>query len=450
MSLIIPTVSNQPGPTYAANVNDSLLIIDQHTHASGSGVPITPDAINISADLPINDNNLTTVRSVNFTPQGSTLGGAEDIGCAYVAGADLYFNDTAGNQVRLTQAGGVAGSPGSIGGLAAPATATYVAPTFVFQSDVSTPANVDAGSVILRNLTPSSNGITLSAPGGLSSNYSVQFPAALPGAQSFMTLDGSGNLAVPIAYTGGIVAANLASRSVTSIKRADAGVVKTANYTVLNSDETVFCSSSSYTITLPTAVGIGGTSYRIMKTDNNVVGPINISLTTSSVSLRTGGEVYWLCSDNTRWQVLEHHAVTAPVLWTPAFAAGFGTVTNVNVSSYRTGKFLNVKGSVTPGAVAGSAAQMSVGYNGTDANISIDTTFLGSVSQPIGVYASNGNAQGGLMLYLNSATNVGFAQNFSAALSQIQTANANATCPAGGSGGILTFNFSVPIVGWEN
>ncbi len=448
MGLTIPVVSNQPGPTYATNVNDSLNVIDSHTHAPGSGVPITPAAMNISSDLSMMDNNLTQARSVNFTPQGSPLGTAADIGCSYVSGVDLYYNDSNGNQIRITQSGGVAGSPGSIGGLVSPASVTYVAPTFVFQSDVTVPATLDAGSVILRNLTAASNGITLQAPGGLASNYSITYPGALPGAQSFVTLDGSGNIAAPIAYTGGIVAANLASRSVTSIKRADASVVKTGTYTVLNSDETVFCSSSSYTITLPTAVGIGGTSYRIMKTDNNIVGPINISLTTSSVSLRTGGEVYWLCSDNTSWRVLEHQTKTAPVLWTPVFSVGFGTVTSPNVSSYRDGKFLYVQGSCLPGSLASSAAQMSVGYNGVDANVTIDTTLMGSQNQPIGIYASNGNGQGGNMLYMNSATQIGFAQNNSAALSQIQVANATATNPGSGSGGILTFKFAVAIAEW--
>ncbi len=125
----------------------------------------------------------------------AALVGASDLGCLYEVGVDLYYNDGNGNQVRITQSGGVAGSPGSIANLASPASATYVSAnqTFVWQSAASTPANMDGGSVIIRNITASSNGITLSAPVALASNYTITLPA-LPAQTNVMTIDSSGNM----------------------------------------------------------------------------------------------------------------------------------------------------------------------------------------------------------------------------------------------------------------
>lgn len=196
MNLTVPAVSEQPGPTWAVNINTSLNTIDTHDHTAGKGLLITPSALNINADLTFGGNNATTLRSVRFNAQGAPLGLSSDLGCVYVAGVDLYYNDVSGNPVRITQSGGVAGSPGSITGLVSPASATYVSgnQTFVWQSGVTIPANLDAGSVILRNLTPGSFGLTLSPPSSLSGNYTVTLPA-VPGTTNIVTMDNTGVLA---------------------------------------------------------------------------------------------------------------------------------------------------------------------------------------------------------------------------------------------------------------
>lgn len=179
MLLPIPVVGVDPGPQYASDINNCLTLIDQHDHSPGYGVQITPSGLNISSDLPMGSNNLTGARSIRFTAQGGPIGAASDLGCLYEAGVDLYYNDGNGNQVRITQSGGVAGSPGSIANLTSPASASYVSAnqTFVWESDASTPANLDAASLVLRNLTASSKGLTLSPPNALASDYAITLPA---------------------------------------------------------------------------------------------------------------------------------------------------------------------------------------------------------------------------------------------------------------------------------
>lgn len=194
MNLPIPQVGTEQGPDYATDVNNCLTIVDGHDHTPGSGNQVTPNGLNISSDLSIGGNNLTLVRSLRFSPQVTPLALPSDLGCLYEAGVDLYYNDGLGNQIRITQTGGVAGTPGSIANLTPPASASYVAlnQTFVWQSGVNTPANLDAASIILRNLVASSPGLTLSPP-TLSTDYTITLPN-LPVTTLPLVMDNAGSI----------------------------------------------------------------------------------------------------------------------------------------------------------------------------------------------------------------------------------------------------------------
>lgn len=188
MSLVVPIVGQEPGPDWASDLNSSLTILDAHTHNPGSGVQITPSGININTDLTYNNaNNAIGLRSVRLFPQVSPIGGASDLGCIYEAGVDLYYNDGAGNQIRITQSGSVAGSAGTITGLpSGTASASYSAGsgTFVFQQSTSTAANLDVGSIIVRYPgsypTPAGNAIVIEAPTSLASSYAIVLPSLPP------------------------------------------------------------------------------------------------------------------------------------------------------------------------------------------------------------------------------------------------------------------------------
>lgn len=199
MGLIVPGVGTEPGPTWANDLNASLGILDEHNHSPGQGVQITPAGIDINTDLPMNNNNLTLVATVRFTAFSMSLpGSAPNLGVVYVAGNELYYNDEAGNVVQITNGGSVNAGAGSITGLpSGTASASYSAgsQTFVWQSATSTPANMDGGSFIFRDIVANSFGVTVSAPIGLAADYQMFWPASLPGSQKFLTLDSSGNIA---------------------------------------------------------------------------------------------------------------------------------------------------------------------------------------------------------------------------------------------------------------
>lgn len=229
MNLPIPVVGVDLGPDWALNINACFTILDSHDHTSGNGVQITPNGLNINSALTFNSNDAIDFRSVRFTP--TAVAGVTDIGCLYVDGVDLYYNDENGNIIRITQSGGVAGSPGSISNLVAPASASYVAgnSTFVWQSAVNTPANMDMASITLRNLTINSKGLTLSPPNAMGSDYSILLPQ-LPVSQSILTIDNAGNIATPGVYP--IVGSSIANGTITAANMATGAVVlKTQTFT---------------------------------------------------------------------------------------------------------------------------------------------------------------------------------------------------------------------------
>lgn len=272
MNMPIPVVGLAPGPDWASYLNNCLNIIDQHTHSSGSGNPITPDGLSISGDLSFQQNNATFLRTIRFSAQASTLSGASDVGCAYVSGVDLYFNDANGNIVRITQSGGVAGSPGSIANLTSPASASYSAgtQTFVWQSGANIPANLDAGSVVVRNLTAGSNGITISPPNALGASYVLTLPASPPVSTKIVTIDSSGALSGSYdvdnstlevssntlqVKNAGITTGKYADQSVTPIKLAARQFVLSSgsgSYSLINTYGTTFNAVTNLSVSITT------------------------------------------------------------------------------------------------------------------------------------------------------------------------------------------------------
>ncbi len=246
MALPIPVPGVDPGPDWANNLNACLTIVDSHNHAPGSGVKVPPSGLNINADLSFQSNNATLLRTARFTAQNAPItGAAPDLDCVYVSGVDLYYNDGAGNQVRITQGGAVAGSPGSISGLSSPASASYVSAsgTFVWEQAASTAANMDAATLIIRYPgsypSPSGNYIALQAPTSLATGYAITLPNQLPADTSIAAITASGS--VDVSY--GLPAVPTATLPVSLNASGDFVTVTTNNKSVSSSCGTFATSS---------------------------------------------------------------------------------------------------------------------------------------------------------------------------------------------------------------
>lgn len=193
MNLPVPIVSQTTGPEWANDINACMSAIDSHDHTPGKGVPISSSSLNITSDLPLNNNSLISAKAVTYSSQASFANSRS----LYVITPDLYYNDGNGNVIRITQSGSVAGASGTITGLpSGTASASYqsVGGTFQFQSATATPANIDGASFIVRQQSVSPNGITIKSPNSLGASYNFTLPTSVPSFLSLLTMSTSGVL----------------------------------------------------------------------------------------------------------------------------------------------------------------------------------------------------------------------------------------------------------------
>lgn len=236
MNMLLPVPTQQLGPQWALDLNNALGVVDGHTHTPGNGQQVPSAGLNINADLPFNANNATTLRSARFTNNGSALSLPTDITCVYVAGGNLFYNNALGQQIQITSGSSInIGSLGTIGGdygqFGVPAVVDYfVSPnhTYYFYQDVNKYAPIATGPITISGTTTSANGVTIAAPVGLSAPYSLTLPSALPGSNSFATIDAAGNITTSIPTANGITAANIMPGTITTTEiSSTAGILNT-------------------------------------------------------------------------------------------------------------------------------------------------------------------------------------------------------------------------------
>lgn len=196
LSLPVPSVSS--GPAWASSLNNALTLVDSHNHSPGYGAPLGTAALSIDGDLAFNSYNATLLRSLRLVTQASPLALATDLTCVYVSGADLYYNDASGNQVRITASGAVntsgSGNISGMGGTTATAVYTPGSSKFTFSSASLTPAYLATGPLILSTNAASQHTATITPPAGLSADYTLTLPTGLPASTLPVTATSSGTL----------------------------------------------------------------------------------------------------------------------------------------------------------------------------------------------------------------------------------------------------------------
>lgn len=134
-------------------------------------------------------------------------------------------------------------------------------------------------------------------------------------------------------------------------------------------------------------------------------------------------------------------AITAPVAWTPTFT-GFGTVSAVSARSWRVGSELFFEIVFTSGTPTATEARISLGFNGTDGNVTSASTYptlqhigSGSSASAFGVYCILAEAS-------KTYITIGFASGSSGGLSKHLATTLSA------SGWVISLKGSARIQGW--
>jgi microcystin-dependent protein len=232
MSLIVPTVGSEAGPTYALDINSSLAIIDGHNHSSGSGVQITPSGLNINSALTFQSNPATTLSYASFAISGSAPSASQSLYVqngteSPIALPDLWYFDGT-THIQITSGGTVNASIASLPG------ESYASGVFSWKQGIgsTTPANFDIGSIIIRPTSPGTTLSTTIAPSPLlATSFTLTLPTALPsGSTQFVTLDSSGNLGT----SSSIQPSQIAAASITGSQLVNQTITATqiANNTI--------------------------------------------------------------------------------------------------------------------------------------------------------------------------------------------------------------------------
>ena len=136
------------------------------------------------------------------------------------------------------------------------------------------------------------------------------------------------------------------------------------------------------------------------------------------------------------------------VAYTPTFT-GFGTPTSITFYSRRVGDTLEVKGKFTSGTVTGVPSVITIGFNGVDQAVTVDTTKVPTTSV-VGVATVAGQSTTVFGWYILSP-----ATSIASVIMSTQTSTINATTANTNVNAMVAntqlcqVSFSVPIVGWS-
>lgn len=225
---------------------------------------------------------------------------------------------------------------------------------------------------------------------------------------------------------------------------------KVTTYAVQPGDEVLFCSSSAFTMTLPTAVGVAGKSYYIVKTDASLTNICTIATTSaqtiggfSSVTANTLNESWRLISDGANWQIASHYTDTAWTSYTPSGCGGFSgtTCTNYNFYWRRVGSTLTVRGTLTTGTVQSALGSIAIPTNTTIDNSKFLAATTSGPCVSVGKYNAANLTANVLVCTTTSTSLLYTGANTSVLTPVFATAG-------GGSSTVTEFEFDIPISGW--
>ena len=296
MTLVLPIPGTTVGPDWATQLVTALGLVDSHDHSTGKGNRVTPAGLNINADLSFGGSQATDLKTATFSDQTTSLSSSFK-NCVYDAGGNLYWNNGSGTAIQLTSGSTInVGSVNGISGLAAPASASFSSPDFVFKSGTTTYGKIDVGDVkIFEASAGITNAVTIKSSAALAASYSLTLPTGLPGATSYLSISTAGVLAnvsadaIGAAMTATGADAILADVSV--VPATQANLAANARTRTVKTDGTnpgaggvVFCTQATFTTSSTTFVDATGFSVTLTTTGR----PVFIGLVSGTADSLSG------------------------------------------------------------------------------------------------------------------------------------------------------------------
>jgi hypothetical protein len=196
------------------------------------------------------------------------------------------------------------------------------------------------------------------------------------------------------------------------------------------------------TITLPVPVADGGTG-RATATAYAVLcgGTTSTGAHQSIASVGTSGQV--LTSNGAgALPTFQTSATTSWVAYTPTFT-GFGTPTSVNFYSRKNGDMLEIQGRFVAGTTTATEAQITIGYNGSSANVSSNSSIIAALSVCGNLIQTTVGANGFYPLIESNKTYVVFGAT---GTSRAATTKLNGNDFA--TGATISFQAFIPVTVW--
>lgn len=137
--------------------------------------------------------------------------------------------------------------------------------------------------------------------------------------------------------------------------------------------------------------------------------------------------------------------ITPWVTYTPTFT-GFGTAASVSFWSRRVGDTLEIEGVFSAGTPTATEARVTLGYNGTNANVTSDATKVASI-RLAGNWATDNSSLGQNYLSVLIESAVGYITFGYQSASGASLTKLNGSSVAS-AGSIISVRASIPITGW--
>jgi hypothetical protein len=302
------------------------------TSFSGAGTGLTGTASSLS----IGGNAATATSATSSTTATNLAGGANGSLPYQTASGTTTFLAASTNGYLLTLSGGVptwaAASASSIAISDDTSSATAYYPLFARATSGSVTTEYTSSTKL--TYTPSTGTLTATTfSGSISgSNVSGNISGNAANVTGVVALANGGTNANLTAVAGGAVYSTGSALAITAAGTSGQVLTsngssaptwttvsvtpnvtnKTTTYSIATTDGSIFCNATSaaFTVTLPTAVGVGGKTYSIKKTDNStnaIIIATTSSQTIDGLTTQTLG-IYnaWLTlqSDGSNWQII--------------------------------------------------------------------------------------------------------------------------------------------------